>query len=53
MKTATVKQLENIIGKLSNLNYRIEGNVLRTAIREVARIRDKVISGELKMRKIK
>ena len=50
-KSATLKQLETIIGKLSSLNYTIEGNQLQQAIREVAYVRDKLQSNQLTIRK--
>lgn len=40
-----------IIGKLSNLNYQIEGNTLQSAIRETAYVRDKLQGNQLKIRK--
>jgi hypothetical protein len=52
-KTSVIKQLETIIGKLSNLNYHIEGNQLQEAIRETSYCRDKVQSNQLTIRKIK
>lgn len=36
---SALKSLETVIGKLSHLNYHIDGNQLQTAIREVARVR--------------
>lgn len=53
MKAATLKQLETIIGKLSNLNYKIEGNQLQDAIRQVAYVRDKLQSNQITIRKVK
>ena len=50
-KQSALKQLETIIGKLSNLNYQIEGNQLQSAIREIAYTRDKLQSNQLKVRK--
>lgn len=50
-KQSALKQLETIIGKLSHLNYQIEGNQLQTAIRETANVRNKVESNQLKIRK--
>jgi len=52
-KQQAIKSLETIIGRLSNLNYRIDGNALQEAIREVAHARDKLQSGDIEMRKIK
>lgn len=52
-KQAALKSLESIIGKLSNLNYHIEGNPLQEAIREVAYARDKLQSNQIEVRKIK
>lgn len=49
--SAAIKQLETVIGKLSNLNYHIEGNQLQTAIREVASVRDRLQSKQLKVKK--
>lgn len=50
-KQQALKSLESIIGKLSHLNYKIEGNQLQTAIREVAHVRDRVQKGDLEIRK--
>lgn len=50
-KAALVKQLDTIIGKLSNLNYKIEGNQLQQAIRETANVRDRLQSNQLNVRK--
>ena len=52
-KQSALKQLETIIGKLSNLNYHIEGNQLQDAVREVAHVRDRLQSNDLEVRKIK
>ena len=52
-KQSALKQLETIIGKLSNLNYHIVGNQLQDAIREAAYVRDKLQSNQLEIRKIK
>jgi hypothetical protein len=52
-KQSAIKQLETIIGKLSHLNYHIEGNQLQEAIRETAYVRDRVQSNQLDIRKIK
>jgi len=52
-KQSALKQLETVIGKLSQLNYHIEGNSLQSAIREVAYTRDKLESNQLSIRKIK
>lgn len=41
-KQSTINQLETVIGKLSNLNYVIEGNRLQEAIRMVAKVRDNI-----------
>lgn len=48
---SAIKQLETVIGKLSHLNFHIEGNQLQTAIREVANIRDRLQSKDLKVKK--
>ena len=50
-KATAIKQLETIIGKLSNLNYVITGNQLQDAIREVAHVRDRLQSNTLEIRK--
>jgi len=50
-KQAVINQLETVIGKLSNLNYKIEGNQLQEIIREVARVRDRVAGNDLSLRK--
>lgn len=52
-KSSAIKQLETIIGKLSHLNYHIEGNQLQSATREVASVRDRLQSNQLSVRKIK
>lgn len=52
-KPSALKSLDAIIGKLSSLNYNIEGNALQQAIREVAHVRDKLQSNQLTIRKIK
>lgn len=49
-KQSALKQLETIIGKLSRLNYHIEGNQLQEAIRATAYTRDKLQSNQLKLR---
>lgn len=46
-----VKSLESIIGRLTHLNANIEGNQLQEAIREVARVRDRVMVRDLKIKK--
>lgn len=51
-KQSALNQLETIIGKLSHLNYHIDGNQLQEAIRETAYTRDKLQSNQLSMRKI-
>jgi hypothetical protein len=50
-KQSIVNQLETVIGRLSNLNYKIEGNQLQTAIREVAYVKDRLINDDLSIRK--
>lgn len=51
-KTTALNQLETIIGKLSNLAYHIDGSTdLQEAIRKVANVRDKLESGQNKIRK--
>lgn len=52
-KQQILKSLESLIGKLSNLNYKIEGNQLQDAIRETAYVRDKLQTGQLTIRKLK
>jgi hypothetical protein len=52
-KQSALKQLETIIGKLSYLNYNIEGNQLQDAIREAASVRDRLQSNQLTVRKLK
>lgn len=52
-KQSALKQLETIIGKLSHLNYHIEGNNLEDAIKEVAYTRDNLRSNKIEVRKIK
>jgi hypothetical protein len=52
-KQSALNQLETIIGKLSHLNYHIEGNQLQDAIRETAYVRDKLQGNQLTIRKIK
>jgi hypothetical protein len=53
MKAKTIKSLETIIGRLIHLNAVIPGNQLQEAIREVAHIRDRVQSGDIKPAKRK
>ena len=52
-KAATIKTLDSIIGKLSHLNYKIEGNTLQTAIREVAYAKNLLETNQVKLRKAK
>ena len=52
-KQSALKQLETIIGKLSRLNYHIDGNQLQEAIRESAYVRDKLQSNQVELRKIR
>lgn len=49
-KSAAIKSLQSVIGKLSNLNYHIDGNQLQTAIREVASVISKLETKQLKMK---
>jgi hypothetical protein len=51
-KAAIIKQLETVIGKLSSLNSKISGNQLQDAIRETARVRNRIQSGDLEIRKL-
>jgi hypothetical protein len=50
-KQQAEKMLETVIGKLSHLNYNIQGNQLQEAIREVADVLNRLKTGELKIRK--
>jgi hypothetical protein len=50
-KSSIIKQLDTVIGKLCHLNYKIEGNQLQTAIREVSYTKEKLQSNNLKVRK--
>lgn len=52
-KRDALKSLETVIGKLSHLNFHIEGNQLQDAIRATAYVRDRLQSGELGIRKTK
>jgi len=52
-KQQVIKSLESVIGKLVDLNYKIDGNELQTAMREVAYVRDKLQTNKIKIRKIK
>jgi hypothetical protein len=47
-KNAALKQLETVMSKLTRLNFKISGNHLGDAIKEVAYLRDKIQSGEIK-----
>jgi hypothetical protein len=47
-KSAALKKLETVMSKLTQLNFQIQGNHLHDAIREVAYVRDKVQSGDIK-----
>jgi len=49
-QSSIVKQLDKVIGKLSNINYNIEGNVLGDAINAVAYVRSNVAGKQYKIK---
>jgi hypothetical protein len=51
-KSAALKKLEVVMGKLDHLNWHIEGNKLGDAMREVAHVRDGLQNNQLTVRKI-
>jgi hypothetical protein len=51
-KSSALKQLDTIIGKLSHLNYHIQGNTLQSAIRDTAYARNLLQSSQVKIRKV-
>lgn len=50
-KQSVIKSIDSIIGKLVHLNANIEGNQLQQSIREIARIRDRLMVKDLKVKK--
>lgn len=53
-RTAAIKQLETVIGKLTHIGYNIQGNShqLQEAIRNVARVRDLLQSKQITTKKL-
>jgi hypothetical protein len=50
-KQSALKSLDTVIGKLMHLQYHIDGSTsLQEAIREVAYVRDKLLSGHNTMK---
>lgn len=50
-KTAALRRLDTVIDKLSKLSVLIEGNQLQYALHQVEDVRDKVLAGQLLVRK--
>lgn len=52
-KTSIINSLDRIIGRLVDINFKLEGNQLQDAIREVAHIKENIERNYIEIKKFK
>lgn len=52
-KLSLAKSLDSIIGRLMDINFKLEGNQLQDAMRSVAYVKDRLESGDIEIKKFK
>lgn len=52
-KTTLINSLDSIIGRLIDINFKLEGNQLQEAIREIAHVKERVEKNEIEIKKFK